>query len=374
VENSTDRVSQKNRHAVRICIDGTFWGPDSPPSAMHVTRDLVRTWAESYREDDITVIVPRASVDQARQQLRRFGVAVEPAPAFLGRLPQAVSAVLMGWTAGGVRRTTHREFDAVLTHNFATLASKPISVCLLHDILFDEHREWFTRPELMYFRAIRPILRYADVILTTSISETERVRQRWPEVRGRVRPIGLAAASEVVGADSTPPASTPHTPFVLAVGRLNTRKNLARLISAFASVRCSDPSMSLVIVGGRDGSLQPLGEHPGVYFTGRISDPELVWFYQNCRAFVFPSLGEGFGLPLLEADAHGVPIACSDLAVFRELGVADEYFDALDVASMTTALQEVLAAGRHDAPRRRTEHNWPEVVRAARAAIGERLG
>lgn len=360
---------------MRVCIDGTFWGPNSPPSAVHVTHDLVRTWSETHPEDQISVVVPPGDAQLARDELRAAPrVDVIEAPKFFSFIPQAFSAFFMGWiSTGRLRRRGDPGFDAVITHNFSSLSARQLRVCLVHDILFVEHPEWFTRAELLYLRMIRPFLRRADVVLATSASECERIGRMWPETLTRLCPVGLAPSSEILDAVATPPVSIPNGEFVLAVGRLNTRKNLARLIAAFGTVRATGPELSLVVVGGRDGSFDDLGEHPGVHFTGRISDSELVWFYRNCRAFAFPSLAEGFGLPLLEADAFEVPVVCSDLPVFRELGVADEYFDPEDVQSISAALERVLNSVRSHEVRRRTEHDWPAVVRATRNAIVERI-
>ena len=79
-------------------------------------------------------------------------------------------------------------------------------------------------------------------------------------------------------------------------------------------------------------------------FTGFVPDEELKWYYQNARAYVFPSLSEGFGLPGLEAMVHGCPVVSSDATCLPEVnGDAAEYFDPEDIQDMATAIDKVIA-------------------------------
>ena len=80
-----------------------------------------------------------------------------------------------------------------------------------------------------------------------------------------------------------------------------------------------------------------------VFFSGFVSEAELRWLYENCKAYVFPSLSEGFGLPGLEAMVHGAPVVSSNSTCLPEIyGVAAAYFEAEDVSSIESSLDKVL--------------------------------
>jgi glycosyltransferase involved in cell wall biosynthesis len=140
-------------------------------------------------------------------------------------------------------------------------------------------------------------------------------------------------------------------------------KNLPRLLEAFAQL----PGDTLLVVAGLSGleggelerraAAAGLGER--VRFTGWLPLADLEGFYALARVFVYPTLLEGFGLPLLEAMRREVPVACSDIPVLREVAgdEAAEFFDPYSPDAIAAALRRLLA----DDPRRR------ELVAAGRA-------
>jgi glycosyltransferase involved in cell wall biosynthesis len=140
-----------------------------------------------------------------------------------------------------------------------------------------------------------------------------------------------------------------NKPFITYVGRAAPHKNLARLIEAFALLKGRHPDLRLVLAGKIDGNYRRLEKTAqeqainNVVFPGFVSEGQLRWLYENCEAYVFPSLSEGFGLPGLEAMAHGAPVVSSNATCLSEIyGEAAHYFDPLDVQSMSDAINEVL--------------------------------
>lgn len=133
--------------------------------------------------------------------------------------------------------------------------------------------------------------------------------------------------------------------FIMYVGRPTPHKNLERLISAFQSLRAQHPDLHLVLAGKKDANYLAIEQqsHENVVFTDFVSEGELRWLYENCSAYVFPSLSEGFGLPGLEAMTHGAPVVSSNATCLPEVyGSAAHYFDPLDVQAMADAINEVL--------------------------------
>lgn len=136
--------------------------------------------------------------------------------------------------------------------------------------------------------------------------------------------------------------------YVLYVGNAYPHKNLDALLKAFVLLRKKNPSESikLVLVGNDNffyrrlkTTAAALGLDDGVVFFGQANDAELFHLYTHARAFVFPSLMEGFGLPALEALSLGCPVIVSDIPVFHEiLGDAARYVDPRDPALIAGAI------------------------------------
>jgi len=137
--------------------------------------------------------------------------------------------------------------------------------------------------------------------------------------------------------------------FIMYVGRPTPHKNLERLIEAFAIMHKTRPELHLVLVGKTDTNYQRHEAYvkekgiPNVIFTGFASDAQLRWLYEHCRAYVFPSLSEGFGLPPLEAMIHGAPVVASNATSIPEVcGDAASYFDPLNIEEMAATVGEVI--------------------------------
>lgn len=141
-------------------------------------------------------------------------------------------------------------------------------------------------------------------------------------------------------------------PYILYVGSIEPRKNLPRLLEAYALLRQWSADWELVIVGTRNfwkstpiaAVLERLGMKGCVHFTGYIPEEDLPAIYNGADLFVFPSLYEGFGLPVLEAMACGTPVVTSNRSSLPEVaGDAAILIDPYDVEAIAAAMQSVLA-------------------------------
>ena len=135
---------------------------------------------------------------------------------------------------------------------------------------------------------------------------------------------------------------------LLTVAAALRHKNLFRLLEAFALL--DTPDTRLVVVGhaGLDqerlrARATELGVDERLHFTGWVDEADLEGLYSIATAFVYPSLMEGFGMPVLEAMYRGVPVACSNVSAMPEVaGDAAELFDPTDPAAITAALSRLL--------------------------------
>jgi glycosyltransferase involved in cell wall biosynthesis len=156
-------------------------------------------------------------------------------------------------------------------------------------------------------------------------------------------------AADKISASPEPVAGLSGRQFLMYVGRPMPHKNLERLIEAFMLLKAQHPRLVLVLAGRQDANyrrIEDLVTKQGldnVLFTGFVSEGQLRWLYENCAAYVFPSLSEGFGLPGLEAMLHGAPVVSSNATCLPEVyGEAAHYFDPLDVTAMADGINEVL--------------------------------
>lgn len=175
--------------------------------------------------------------------------------------------------------------------------------------------------------------------------------------------------------------------FIMYIGRPTPHKNLERLIDAFAEILETQPDLKLVLAGKKDANYSRIedGVEPklkdSIVFTDFISEGQLRWLYENCQAYVFPSLSEGFGLPGLEAMIHGAPVVSSNATCLPEVyGDAAAYFDPLDTESMASTINKVLT----DAAYRNTliakghaqaaKYSWRRMAQQTLSVYKEVLG
>ncbi len=156
-------------------------------------------------------------------------------------------------------------------------------------------------------------------------------------------------ATEKILAKPEPISGLGKNQFIMYVGRPQPHKNLRRLMGAFEVLKTSHPDLKLVLVGKVDPLYrmhQRWAQRRGlkdVVFTGFVTDGQLRWLYENTAAYVFPSLSEGFGLPALEAMAHGAPVASSNATCLPEIyGEAANYFDPLEITDIKNKIEQIL--------------------------------
>jgi len=152
--------------------------------------------------------------------------------------------------------------------------------------------------------------------------------------------------------------------YVLSVGSLEPRKNLSRLLDAWRRLQPTDRDESLVLVGASSKHFQAVdfaGDIASVIFPGYINDADLPAVYAGATLFVYPSLYEGFGLPVLEAMACGTPVVCSGATALPEVvGTAGILVDPYDPEAIADGIRRVL---ENDALQARLRQRGLELAR-----------
>ncbi len=247
-------------------------------------------------------------------------------------------------------------------------------VVTVHDVTFLTHPETFPPRWRMLFRAgLRRALRTADAILTVSRHSADELVRRTSIDPARVHCTPLAPSLPRDEADPDVVADRYRIPgpYLLYNGALEPRKNLVLLVRAYRRAVAAGIPHALVLAGGLGWRPEPLlaelkMQGPGtVVLTGHVPDADLDALFRGAAAFVYPSLAEGFGLPVLDAMARGIPCVVSDATSLPEVaGDAALLVDPLSIAGWSDALSrvvddEALAQGLAEAGRRRAgEFSW----------------
>ena len=206
---------------MRVLFDA-YWWVDGQPSGRRVVDSFVRTWARTWPGDELTAAVPRAHLDRARELVGDLPVALRPV-----RLsPQGVSGMVeLGRVADAVRA------EVVIAQNFTPLRTRALRATFVHDLMFDEHPEFFTRTERLYFAGMPASARAADLVLTSTAAEAARIARVRPRLAAKVRPVGLSVPESFTDRTAADPGlGLEPGRFLLCVGRLNVRNNVTRLV------------------------------------------------------------------------------------------------------------------------------------------------
>jgi alpha-1,3-rhamnosyl/mannosyltransferase len=268
-------------------------------------------------------------------------------------------------------RAASRECDVFLSSNsyltlwFLTIPGVPIVYDL---VAFERSMQANRRSAVIERLTIGLAVRRSAAFLAISQATADALGARYPRAAGRtvVAPLGVAPELALTP-DAAEATELPAPGFVLAVGTLEPRKNLPRLVEAYrrldTELQARHPLVVVGALGWETGptlqALRSLGER--CVMLGYVSDAALAELYRRCAAFCYPSLGEGFGLPVLEAMAAGAAVITSGLSSLPEVGgEAVEYVDPYDVQDIAGRLEALLRA-----PERRAELSTLAVVRAA---------
>lgn len=202
-------------------------------------------------------------------------------------------------------------------------------VLTIHDMV------WRKAPETMHWQTLtgerflmKPALKRADVIIADSRATADDIIGFMPTLKERIRIVypGLTRFSEDEEVQLPPFMNLRSARYALFVGTLEPRKNLPRILNAFASVPVSvRKDLKLVIAGGqgwRMANLTDLVKKVGleneVVITGRVSDSQLAELYLSAQFLLMPSMYEGFGFPIIEAQSFGVPVITSNISSMPE--------------------------------------------------------
>ena len=365
---------------MRIGINALYLIPGGVGGTEIYLRSLLEALAQLDSANQYLIWTNRETAQPALPVARNFEL-----------LPQAVSArnrparILWEQTMLPLSAARHK-LDVLFNPGFtAPVFCACPQVTVFHDLQHKRHPEYFRWFDLPFWRALLFGAAHRSKLLI-AVSEATRADlyrfYRLPQERVRVVPHGVDPAFFSLI------ASEAAAPFLLAVSTLHPHKNLDVLIKAFALFAGMHPEYRLVIAGLKGFYTEPLenlryqlGLQDRVTFTGWIPREELYRLFAQARAFVYPSRFEGFGMPILEALAAGLPTACANVEPMAGIaGGAALLFDSDDIPALarhleTLAFDDLVRSRLHRAgPERAEQFTWAAAARATLAALTEAAG
>jgi glycosyltransferase involved in cell wall biosynthesis len=374
-------VRRTPRH---VGLNALFLEPGRSAGTETYLRGLVPALAAEFPGTRFTVVTTRKGAAALRGEGWTAFCSIAQLPCDEGQRVRRLAAEQV--RLPGLAKT--RGWDVV--HSLASLApvvTATPAVITVHDVTFFHHRTFGAVTTAAMRAIVSAAARRADALIAISEAARDDVAatlgvpaDRIPVVHnGAGRPAGVdpAAEAEVRERLGLPAGGR----VVLCVAAFRPHKNQELLLRALPLL---DDDVTLVLCGHREpyaAELERLTAELGaggrVRIAGYVGDPELeaLWRLAGCAAF--PTLAEGFGLPVLEAMQRGVPVACSDIPVLREVGGGvPRYFDPRDPADAARAIREALA-GPHDAraaaAAQAARFTWEEAARGTFAVYERAL-
>jgi glycosyltransferase involved in cell wall biosynthesis len=221
-------------------------------------------------------------------------------------------------------------------------------IVTIHDMAFKFYKHTFSKLFALTYNLMIPRLasKCIHVFTVSNTSKADICRElNLPQNKVSVVYNGISSIFKI---KSRAQKKEKIDDYILAVSSHHLRKNYERLVQAFD--RIEDTKIKLIVVGSfvkhfSGGSQKNLDER--IVLLDNVSDEELRGYYANARLFVFPSLYEGFGIPLIEAMSQELPCAISDIPVFREIGQSTMlFFDPYSIESIASALNQGLSMER----------------------------
>jgi glycosyltransferase involved in cell wall biosynthesis len=272
---------------------------------------------------------------------------------FLPKLPNLlVNALLVPYLS------LQYGIDVVLFQNFGSAwPGKLRKIVYLHDVLFLDYPQYYTRGQRGYFSLMKTLAAHAQLIVTISETEKKRLVDHGIHAEKGISTVyhgidnGFKPAGQYEGRELQEVAERYHLPdrYLLYVGRVDPRKNLENLICSIKFLE--DQHIKLVITGelgryseGLKREISSTGLSGRLIFTGTVPRADLPVIYALATVFCFPSYAEGFGLPPLEAMRCGVPVVVSKRTAMPEIcGEAAIYVEPDDKQDIAGKLNMLLA-------------------------------
>ncbi|MBC7424927.1 MAG: glycosyltransferase family 4 protein [Bacteroidia bacterium] len=334
------------------------------------SRDLVRMMAEQRPGNEYFLFSPTANSNY--QVPPEVGIVTSTKPAFY-------------WRSFGIAKDL-KKLGIELFHGLSNeipmgLKEEGIkSVVTIHDVIFKMYPQYYKPVDrLIYQYKTAYACKNADIVIATSEQTKEDLVKYFKADAGKIEVVHQVCSPSFSIANNNLEKKSP--PVILYLSSFQNRKNHLRLIEAFAKVSAKT-GMNLLLAG-RPGEtfisceslVRKFGIIDRIKFMTNINSAQMPDVYATASAFIYPSEFEGFGIPLLEAIQCHLPVACSNISVFKEIvGDAALYFNPLDINSISEAILRLENKEENVIAYNKIIHNFSDTVVAERLnGVYERL-
>jgi glycosyltransferase involved in cell wall biosynthesis len=321
---------------IRVGISALTLVPGVVGGSETAYRALLREYHQ-HPEIAPRVFLPTIAPDAAEGHAYTVVQSYPASTSTPGRLYAMGSSLALG---GRIRRELRLDQLDVMHFPFSTMIPEVTSIptaTTIHDMQHEVLPELFSHSEIAYRRLIyRRAAQKSTLVIAVSEHAAAEISQRLGISRDRIRVIHQGVDLELFT-----PADVHREEFLLYPANPWAHKNHARLFGAFALLRANRPNLRLVLTGtGHDAAAVPAG----VEVLGRVPVEQLVHLYRTAAALVFPSLYEGFGIPIIEAFATGCPVAAANTSAIPEVaGDAAALFDPTSPEAIAAGIEVLLA-------------------------------
>ena len=365
---------------LRIGVNALYLIPGGVGGTEVYLRCLLQALAEIDSSNEYVIFTNRETSADIAPARPNFSIAPQP-------LRAALRPARILWEQTGLPLALlRRRIDVLFSPGFTSPVLCPCpTVTVFHDLQHKRHPEYFRWFDLPFWRLLLWQAAHGSTRLVVVSEATREDLLRYYSVPpAKIRVVLHGVEEEFFEIGRRRKGLQPE-PYLLAVSTLHPHKNLDRLIRVFAEFSRPRPEYRLVIAGLRgfqSGALErligELGLGDSVQLTGWLPRAELADLYLRASAYVNATLFEGFGMPVLEALAAGIPTACSSIEPLKSVaGSAALLFDPSDEAAILDAMVRITTDDQLRArlsiagPARASQFSWRKSAEQTLAVLEE---
>ena len=253
------------------------------------------------------------------------------------------------------------------------------TIITIHDVAFREFPSAYSALQYVYLnRSTEYAVRHAWKIIVPSQAVAEDLERHYgcsPDKIVKIphgfRPYLLTISDKREKEILQQFHLNPKDPYLFFVGRLETKKNMGRLIQAFAQFHKKNPTWRLILGGGEGVGFRPLLKAleredvlKDVLMPGYLEEDEKQVLLKHARIFAFPSLAEGFGFPILEASTYGIPILASDIPALRDFSeLVDVFVNPEEIDSIAKGIKMLAEQRPFRLNKSVSKYSWKKAAR-----------
>lgn len=219
-------------------------------------------------------------------------------------------------------------------------------ISVIHDIRSVIHPELSTKIQNIHANFVNwTAIKFSDTLITVSNTVKEEIVKYYKIDKDKIKIVSNTSSIQNVNYDVTEKilktCNVTSNNYLFFIGGLDKNKNVQLILDLFNEIQEDFPNLKLIIAGNK-GNDKLTSQNSNIIFTGFISNEDIKVLYKNALIYLFPSIYEGFGIPILDAQTMGVPVICSDIPIFREVAGDSAFFCEPNCETFSKAISELI--------------------------------